>query len=806
MRKILNILIVKQMLLVLCIALVPLAASATGLGKLNVFSSLGEPLNAEIELLSVPPEAMTTLTAGLASQEQYLAQGIEKTAIQQSIKANIAKRPDGALVIQLTSEQAVTDPFLDMLVQVVWSDGQLSREYTLLIDPSDSPETNIEKPIADIPKSISTSSAAKGPFAGEKQPVSKSNLSHSVGQARSEKTIETSLQAQAITTVKGDTLSALLGQIKVQDVNLDQLLLGVYRANPSAFADGNMNRLKEGQVINIPSAEVLQEINKDEAKREVRAQVANWDSYMSKLAELVSKSEATVNHAVNQSAGKIATKAEDKAAPITGGPRDVVKLAKIESAKASDTDGKQNALSKKDADHEKSTLQDDLAATENAIKENDERSSALEEQIADMKRLLAVKNKTMADAQKNADQSKQKTVEAPAIWDGIDPFLLAVVGGCLSVLTLIWLWLKRKSKTRILPKDGITITDDALDYSSESGSTNASFLHDFTSEADSLIDTPEVDPIAKAEVFLSYGRHAQAEDILKDAIQKSPERYELHLKLLNVYAESSNVSSFELLAVELFSQLGSNNPIWTQVSELGLKVDPDNKLYHRAKDANTAAETTRDPLAASDFHDAERMNEQYQSSQSLESLSFEESAFEVAQSESTVKLAPLNFNPVSEISDASVLDASFDADKELQEVDEINFDESETSAFDDMNTPPLQAVEIDLTDINLHFESTQLDPIEVPSTPIPDALSGDFSNLLKVDKKPRARKTLKKLDEAQTEPDLDDPEFVNTKLELAVAYIDMADKKGALELLNEVLQEGSSAQRDRAQVLIDSLS
>ena len=159
------------MLLALCIALIPLVASAAGLGKLYVFSSLGEPLNAEIELLSVSPEAMTTLTAGLASQEQYLAQGIDKTPIQQSIKADIAKRPDGTLVIQLTSVQAVTDPFLDMLIQVVWSDGQLSREYTLLLDPSDSSATNIAEPIAETPKSISTSSAAREPLAAVKQPV-----------------------------------------------------------------------------------------------------------------------------------------------------------------------------------------------------------------------------------------------------------------------------------------------------------------------------------------------------------------------------------------------------------------------------------------------------------------------------------------------------------------------------------------------------------------------------------------------------------------------------------------------------------
>ncbi len=613
----------------LCFALIPLTSSAAGLGKLTVLSALGEPLNAEIELLSATPEELAALTVSLASEELYAAQGLNKTAIQQTIKVVVNKKTNGTNVIQLSSIQSVTDPFLDMLIQVTWSDGRLFREYTLLLDPPEYAVANVTPPVVDTPKKIGERSIAK---TAQERPIKEFTARE---KARSQpaqvadKTPNDNLeQGQPITTVKGDSLSAIAKTLQVPGLNLDQMLVGLYKANPSAFVDENMNRLKVGQVINIPSAEVLQEINKDAAEREVRAQVANWHSYKSKLAELVSKSEVTVNQSVNQSAGKIATKAEDKALPISEGPRDVVKLAKIESAKASEIDGKQNALSKKDAEQVKSTLQDDLAANENAIKETDERSAVLEKQIADMKKLLAVKNKTMADTQKNADQSIQKTLEARAIWDVIDPFLLTVVGGCF-VFSKFYLALveNRQSKTRILP------------------------------EASSLIDTHE--------------------------------------------------------------------------------VDPDNKLYHRAKDANTVAVATTDNLSASS--DAERMKEQSQSSQSLEPLSFEESAFEVAQSESTVELAPLNFNPVSEISDASVLHASFDADKELLEVDEINFDVSETLAFDDVNTRPPQAVEIDLTDINLNFESIQLDPIEVPSTPIPDAFSGDFSNVLKLDTKPRAK-------------------------------------------------------------------
>lgn len=327
--------IIKQAFLVLCFALIPLTSSAAGLGKLTVLSALGEPLNAEIELISATPEELAALTVSLASEELYAAQGLNKTAIQQTIKVVVNKKTNGTNVIQLSSIQSVTDPFLDMLIQVTWSDGQLSREYTLLLDPPEYAVANVTPPVVDTPKKIGERSIAK---TAQERPIKEFTARE---KARSQpaqvadKTPNDNLeQGQPITTVKGDSLSAIAKTLQVPGLNLDQMLVGLYKANPSAFVDENMNRLKVGQVINIPSAEVLQEINKDAAEREVRAQVANWHSYKSKLAELVSKSEVTVNQSVNQSAGKIATKAEDKALPIAEGPRDVVKLAKNRVSKS----------------------------------------------------------------------------------------------------------------------------------------------------------------------------------------------------------------------------------------------------------------------------------------------------------------------------------------------------------------------------------------------------------------------------------------------------------------------------------------
>lgn len=125
-----------------------------------------------------------------------------------------------------------------------------------------------------------------------------------------------------------------------------------------------------------------------------------------------------------------------------------------------------------------------------------------------------------------------------------------------------------------------TIIGDTATGTLTTGDT--SFLTDFShSASNGLIDTNDVDPIAEAEVYMAYGRDAQAEEILKDAISKEPQRYELHLKLLEMYAANKNTISFETTASELYVSLGGDNPIWSKVIEMGAKLEPNNPLYQK---------------------------------------------------------------------------------------------------------------------------------------------------------------------------------------------------------------------------------
>lgn len=432
MRKITN-----QLILILCFALLPQVASAMQLGKLSIYSALGEPLNVEIELLATNSEDLVNLSASLASEDEYKALGINKTPIQHNIKVSVVQKPNGVAVVQLTSTEVVVDPFLDLMVQVLGSDSQLSREYTLLLDPSVNAETSSQPPVVESPKVVG-------------------------GQSSDE---------QAVKTVMGDSLSSVAKRLKVHDINLDQLLLGLYKANPSAFIDGNMNRLKVGEIIRVPSQESFHAISKDEAKAEVRAQVESWQVYSAKLADVVSYSESSDNNSKNQNAGKIVTDASDKAVSSKEASADVVRLAKAE-----------DGLKDNGANHI-ANLEDDLAAKKITIKETDEKSALLEKQISDMRQLLVIKNNPLAGAQESAKRNNQGFPYK------LTSIVLSVIG-VVSVLFVAMLFRRRIDKKLLMTQRfmGDSQNTKVTDVLASKVTTRAA---NTTQELEEKLDVPE---------------------------------------------------------------------------------------------------------------------------------------------------------------------------------------------------------------------------------------------------------------------------------------------------------------------------
>lgn len=624
---------IKQISLAVCLAFVPLISYAAGLGKLSVNSGLGEPLKAEVELLSVTPEELSTLTATIASEDAYSVQGITRLGIHNNIKVELTKNADGSPLLRIRSTQPVNDPYLDMLIQVDWASGRLLREYTVLLDPPEYKQSvSAASDVVTVNKPVATQSVA--PIAVQQKTTSSASSSKQVNRDAS-----TSDKAEQLMTVKGDTLISIAKEMRIEGVSLDQMLVGLYQNNKEAFSNGNMNRLKVGQIIKAPSKEDLTAIGVQEAKKTIKAHASNWNAYRNALADTVKVAPATDESEPKQStSGKISS-AEDQAAAIKSGPKDVVKLSAGDK-NLSDTKVDQGTGA--DVNAKLIALQEEATAREKALKEAQEKTAALEKQIEDMQKLLALKNQTMTELQKNAqsvdkpadaatekpvEPVKQAPVKAPppvvaqsepepsfieSVFEGTD---IAVIGGssALALLGVGWLFLRNKRRKDldsfergILTSGGLRANTVFGNTTGNSSTSDTSFLTDFAQSADgSMIDTNDVDPIAEAEVYMAYGRDAQAEEILKDAITKEPKRYELHLKLLEMYAGRKDISAFEAIAGELYTTLGAEDPTWAKVAEMGALLEPENPLYDlaNAAPAGLTNQKEKQTLDVSDFAD-----------------------------------------------------------------------------------------------------------------------------------------------------------------------------------------------------------
>ena len=135
-------------LFLFCLLLLPLVGNALQLGKIVVTSSQGQPLNAEIEMMLTPGEDLSKLKTSLASKENYESQGIERLAIHNNISVELQKNEKGQTILKLKSTQPVPDPFLDLLIQVDSAKGRNYREYTVLLDPPETPIIQQEKIVA----------------------------------------------------------------------------------------------------------------------------------------------------------------------------------------------------------------------------------------------------------------------------------------------------------------------------------------------------------------------------------------------------------------------------------------------------------------------------------------------------------------------------------------------------------------------------------------------------------------------------------------------------------------------------------
>ncbi|PQO96522.1 pilus assembly protein FimV [Massilia phosphatilytica] len=574
------------------------AAHAAGLGKLTVLSALGQPLRAEIELTAVSGDEASGLTAKLASPEAFKAANIDFNPALLSLRFNVEQR-GGRQFIRVSSTQPLNEPFVDMLLELAWNNGRLVREYTFLLDPAELRATQSAQ-VAASESARPRAEAAPAPAQSAAAPAAERprRAARAETPEAAKPAAETASQSR-YRVKQGDSLGRIAAQLKPVDVSLDMMLVALYRANPDAFIGNNMNRLKSGRILTVPSGDAVRGTDDTEAHGVVVAHAADFNAYRNKLAGQVGASEPVKTPEAGQSAaGKITAKVEERPTAANES-QDKLRLSKAAPATPA---GKDTTMSAED----RIAKEKELADAQTRVRE-------LERNVSDLEKVATIKSKAGAEAEKNASapapapvasapqpqpapkrlpaiKPATKPVEAPPE-PGLMSFImdnLPLVGGGAAALLLGGLLVAQRRKKKVVkpvaePSILGVPSEPAHSMFAETGGqsvdTNNSVFNSSFAPSASQLDTNEVDPVAEADVYIAYGRDAQAEEILKEALRTHPERYPVRLKLLEIYAARKDQRAFETQAAELYSMTRGQGDEWAQAAALGLTIDPLNPLY-----------------------------------------------------------------------------------------------------------------------------------------------------------------------------------------------------------------------------------
>ncbi len=388
-----------------CMAFAPWGAEAAGLGKLTVFSGLGQPLRAELDV-SANKDELLGMTVRLAQRDAFKQAGIEYSSVLNDLRFNLEKRPSGQTVVKLTSLKPLNEPFVDFLMELDWPSGRLVREYTFLLDPPDLAPQSAVRSIVDA-KVVETVRGAGAMDIKATAPERPTSRKPTVSESPAEVKKPSSEMAGTRVVHHGDTLQRIAGEMRVPGVSLEQMLIGLFRNNPDAFVGKSIHRLKEGAILAIPQKDELESIPPAEARRTYLAQAQDWHGYRQKLAAATANAPAKNEAASAQSSsGKISAKLEDKTPPAEKA-KDQVKVARTD-APAKGPDALKSA-----------GVEEDRIARDKAYKEAQERLATLEKNVADLQKLLEMKNQKLAELQQAAVPKKEEvrppvTAVAPA--------------------------------------------------------------------------------------------------------------------------------------------------------------------------------------------------------------------------------------------------------------------------------------------------------------------------------------------------------------------------------------------------------
>ncbi|MBG5753458.1 FimV family protein [Pseudomonas aeruginosa] len=889
-------------------------AHGLGLGEITLKSALNQPLDAEIELLEVRDLSSGEVIPSLASPEEFSKAGVDRLYYLTDLKFTPVVKPNGKSVIRVTSSKPVQEPYLNFLVQVLWPNGRLLREYTVLLDPPlYSPQAAASAPQAPV-SAPRASSAPRAPQAPSPAPV------RTTAPAGSE----------TYRTVSNDTLWEIAQRNRTDRVSVPQAMLAFQELNPGAFVDGNINRLKSGQVLRIPTEQQMLERSPREALSQVQAQNQSWRGSRNPAAASAGarQLDATQRSAAGSAPAKV--DAPDNLRLVSGEGK---------ASKGADKGGKGDSKA----------IADTLAVTKESLdstrRENEElqsRMQDLQSQLDKLQKLIQLKDAQLAKlqgqlaaegqgvaqpgaAQVDAGAAAQapaaaaptpapageapaapaqppvapppapaaETPPAPAAPAPVrteepaeasfldellaNPLWLAVIGGSALLALLVLLMIlsrrnaqKEKDEAAALAAEAGEEQEDALDLGKD-GFDDLTLDEPEPQVAAVAASTEKTtaqtsDALGEADIYIAYGRFNQAAELLQNAIYDEPQRSDLRLKLMEVYAEMGDREGFARQENELreiggaqpqVEQLKSRYPAMVAVAAVaglaGAKLAQDEldsfslddlSLDHTGhaagpdaagQDLDDAFDLSLDDLDG-DLGGDEVQADLKSDSGALDDLTLD-SDLDLAASAPAEKPADdldfgLDFADLAETPVDAKGDGlgDFSLDLDAPE-DKLSDDDFLLSLNDDapadngfgLDTEAADEPSLSLPD---DFDLSLADEPVEPAVPAKsedsfaaqlDEVSAQLDELASNLDEPKNAAPSFSAEDAAIASTLDgesddDFDFLSgadeaaTKLDLARAYIDMGDSEGARDILDEVLAEGNDSQQAEARELLERLA
>ena len=429
------------------LALLSNAALALGLGEIKVKSQPGQPLLAEIPIISSEQGELEQLRARLASPTTFERVGLPRPqGLVNELDFSVALDEAGRPVVRVTSRTPVDVPAVNFLIEVDWGQGRLVREYSALVS---APGTlaAASQPVIDAPVAAPTDTIAR-----PVQPVVMATPPESVPAERTPLPAPPRAPAPAPVAAapapqvapgdalapvrRGQSLSQVAAPLaRAQGYTLDQAMVALLRANPEAFINGNINLLKQGAVLRVPESAEAQTIREDEAAALVRSQIAEWRRARAPIPQ-----PAAV---VEPAAAATTAPQAPRTAPVADARLEIAPAAAGTSGSGTQSGVSAGGEGEMLANEQLQQSKEDLAAREAEVQELRSQVAELEKLKAQQEKLLAMKDSDLAAAQQRLAQGSGGEGGVPVwAWAG---FALLFVGA------LAWGFAQRRQRIAPAP-------------------------------------------------------------------------------------------------------------------------------------------------------------------------------------------------------------------------------------------------------------------------------------------------------------------------------------------------------------------